>query len=317
MSARAIVDWCSFTFPQSAVSDLGPLQAVRNVLESWFEKPLAIEVANGRHGYKQSACFKVYHCGELVNVAVMAWDGNKDTVYVSISGTGCSLIRRWHYVKAYIDAVGGQLTRVDTAVDFFEGEFTVDLAQELYASRQFALTQQPSHKCIGSWLDTGQGGRTLEVGKRQNGKMARIYEKGKQLGAMNHDWVRFEVEWHNVDRVLPLDMLTEPGKYFSGAYPCTDGLLELVVGEAIKTLEKEGEITIERLMECVKIAYGKLLHVCSYTTPNHEELFNRLAVEGVPRRLQKAALHAVNPAGAKGNNHENGTSNAGQGCRVL
>ena len=53
-----------------------------------------------------------------------------------------------------------------------------------------------------------------------NGKMLRIYEKGKQLGDSESPWVRVEAELRNKSRVIPWDALTRPGSYLAGAYPC-------------------------------------------------------------------------------------------------
>ena len=50
----------------------------------------------------------------------------------------------------------------------------------------------------------------------------RVYEKGKQLGDTSSPWVRWELELHNRDRIIPWDVLLEPGKYLAAAYPCMD-----------------------------------------------------------------------------------------------
>ena len=53
--------------------------------------------------------------------------------------------------------------------------------------------------------------------KTENGKLMRIYEKGKQLGDATSPWVRWELELHNKSRVIPFDVLTAPGQYVAGA----------------------------------------------------------------------------------------------------
>ena len=49
---------------------------------------------------------------------------------------------------------------------------------------------------FGDWkyLDRDKLGRTLQIGCRTSDKMLRAYEKGKQLGDKNSDWLRIEVE---------------------------------------------------------------------------------------------------------------------------
>lgn len=93
---------------------------------------------------------------------------------------------------------------------------------------------QPGCEQRGNWRKPNGKGRTLYVGNRENGKMARIYEKGMQLGAPGHPWVRWEVELHNTDRVIPWEVLLEPGKFLAGTYP---NALGWVQDEMQRTLE--------------------------------------------------------------------------------
>ncbi len=46
-------------------------------------------------------------------------------------------------------------------------------------------------------------GRTLYIGKRENGKMLRIYEKGKHLGNPVSSWVSVELELKGKNRIIP------------------------------------------------------------------------------------------------------------------
>ncbi|MBF4296449.1 replication protein, partial [Vibrio anguillarum] len=72
-------------------------------------------------------------------------------------------------------------------------------------------------------------GRTLYVGQRQNGKLFRGYEKGKQMKSIEYpDWVRLEVQIGNKSRVIPLDILIDSDAYFTGAYPALVSVLENV-----------------------------------------------------------------------------------------
>lgn len=64
----------------------------------------------------------------------------------------------------------------------------------------------PRHSTPGDWLsETPYYGRTLEIGRRENGKMLRAYEKGLQLapGSTATKWTRFEVELRRKDRDIP------------------------------------------------------------------------------------------------------------------
>ena len=78
-----------------------------------------------------------------------------------------------------------------------------------------------------------RGGWSLWLG----GRLLRIYEKGKQLGDPLSPWVRWELELHNKDRTIPLDVLIRPGHYLAGGYPCLSWICESQ--DRIKTTRKQ------------------------------------------------------------------------------
>ena len=114
----------------------------------------------------------------------------------------------------------------------------------------------PSSKQHGSWIAPDGTGRTFEVGKRKNGKMIRIYEKGNQLGDPNSPWVRWEIELHNKQRELPWDVLINPGPYIAGAYPCTRWVSD--EASRIRTIQKTAKIGYDALMHYARQAYGRM-----------------------------------------------------------
>lgn len=298
----AIIDWFSFTFDATFIDeDAGAL--FRGFFQQWMNAPICGEEGNGIHGFKHSVNFQTVRLGELQPVAIVAWGGanQRNKVYVSINGSGCSLITDWRKPKRFVESVQANITRVDVAVDALNGEFTLDTAQQWYENKGFnAGGRKPLYSVAGDWLTPTGAGRTFYVGKRQNGKYCRIYEKGKQLGNRESPWTRFEVELHNTDREIPYDILSRPSEYFSGAYPCCEGLVEHGA-QRIKTLRAEHEISLEHLVTYCKTAYGKLIHVLRFdlTTPDEESrLLDELAVKGVPRRLGKTALTVLTNGGA-------------------
>lgn len=286
---EAIIDWLSFTF-LSGMAGAGDY--VKSLLKEWTHEPIAIEEGNGLYGFAESCKFYTVQNSEPVLVAVAAWGGEtqRGKVYVSIDGTGCSLVQDWLLVRASLRQLHAKITRLDIAVDALQGEFTVDEAAHWYTEGKFANGgRNPSHRVAGDWLTNAGAGRTLYVGQRKNGKTARIYEKGRQLGNQHSPWVRFETEVHNVDRIIPHDVLADPTTYFAGMYPCAQSIVD-VAATRIATITKEQEISLARLLSYCRLAYGKLLYVASMVTPDHEQLLNDLIIEGLPRRLQKTAL---------------------------
>lgn len=295
MSGTAVIDWLSFTF--DGYSD-GKVDAmVRTWLREWMQSPMVGESGNGLYGFTNSVTFSTMADdlirGEIVPVAVMAWGGERQRgrIYVSINGTGCSMIKDWPCVQRILETMKARITRADVAVDALDGEFTVEDAQAWYETKGFnAGGRTPTYKVEGDWLTPTGAGRTFYVGRRENGKYARLYEKGRQLGNRESSWNRFEVELHNVDREIPHDICTNPSAYFVGCYPCCEGLVD-VGAERIKTIRAEHAISIGKLKSYCRIAYGKLIHVLRFVHQDDElQLLNDLTVEGIPRRLEKTAL---------------------------
>jgi phage replication initiation protein len=296
----AVIDWLSFTFVESDISDIPAL--VQLWLEEWMKCQIGIEEGNGLYGFSKSVKFYRHNMGVLVPVGVLAWGGDnqKDRVYLSLSGTGCMLIKDWGNVKRILEFCKARLTRVDVAVDAMNGEFSPHDAVSWYSSGGFTRGgRRPKYKVEGDWLeDIGQG-KTFYVGRRENGKYARLYEKGKQLGDVNSNWSRFEVEIHNVDRVIPYDILTNPSMYFAGSYPCCEGLVD-VGAERILTIQKEREISMARLMSYCRQAYGRLIYVLKSENSDDSFIIKELSVEGSPRRLEKSALYLANASSSGG-----------------
>jgi phage replication initiation protein len=176
------------------------------------------ECGRGLHGWKQS-----FNLGETG--AKLAIGGQNNTIFLNLPGEICTLIflDAWPVLSTLLENhYSASTTRWDDAVDDYEGQHSVDWAVEQYLANQFnAGGNRPSCEQKGTWIEPDGRGRTFYVGRRKNGKLIRIYEKGIQLSGPTSPWVRWEVELHNKQRVIPWDVLINPGPYVAGAYPCT------------------------------------------------------------------------------------------------
>lgn len=153
------------------------------------------------------------------------------------------------------------MTRWDGAVDDYSGAHSVNDAVNLFLDGQFTSGgNTPSCSQHGNWIQPDGSGRTFYVGKRKNGKMLRVYEKGMQPGGQWHPWVRWEVELHNKDRIIPWEVLLEPGRFFVGCYPNALGWAQIEMSK-IRTLQKQSKISYEHLTAYAAVAYGPLLNV--------------------------------------------------------
>jgi len=290
----AIVDWFSATVMASVFEDV-PLEAL-SLFGSWFGGLTLAEDSRGpRNYFKYSRVFYVMVAMQPVEVGFVAWggDGQRDKANLVLNGKGCSLVQDWARVRDWCNANDAVLCRVDTAVDFMDGEFTVDEALQRYGAGDFNYNNQPSHRCIGPWFgDDNKEGRTFEVGKRKNGKMCRVYEKGKEQKNTESDWVRVEVEHHNRDRIIPYEILTQATEHFAGAYPFFNELVNRP-GIRIATLQAEFDVTVEAYTENLRRCFGKVITAIRESFKNDSDMVTALSVAGVPKRLHKASLKLI------------------------
>lgn len=265
----AFIDQCSFTVYICNLPD-GEDNAVAFVagsLSKIFGFSATSRRDKGFSGYNHT-----YILGD--NWGHLNYGGQNDTINVHITGTGCSkALIGWEYrLHDWLTKYAGRLTRADAAADFFNGEYSPEQAEQDYKDGKMSLTnRQPFAEPRGDWYH-GRGGKTFYVGKRISGKLLRVYEKGKQLlgdialRAIDEthqlykytQWVRVECEWHNTGRVIPLDILLEPGKYLAGAYPALSFISE--VQDRIKTIKKTAELTVEKVKAVFKHQMGAWLY---------------------------------------------------------
>ena len=251
------------------------------------------ESVNGMFGYSEGVRFYMPIGGAAVHVGRLDFGGDHHggRARLDLSGAGCSKVSSWSFVRVLLESLDEcKLTRVDLAVDCLEGEFSVEDASDWYLAGEFnAGGRNPRHSTVGDWLSPEpRHGRTLEVGRRENGKMLRCYEKGRQLGDSSSPWTRFEVEIRNNDRDIPFEVLTDCDAYFVGAYKCLERVLD-AAAERIKTHQKEGEISLENLTAFSRTAYGQLVHVLRgrFTA---SEVLDQISRPGIPKRLERASL---------------------------
>ncbi len=260
------------------------------------------EAGHGHFGFANGArIFCRLDDGAKHQLALLDWGGDRmrGRARLDLSGSACSRIGSMRRVHEWIHSLSEPvITRVDLAVDCLNGEFSVDDAKGWLEAGQFTAGEgrPPRHSTPGDWLSpTPFYGRTLEIGRRENGKMLRAYEKGLQLAPGSGDkWTRFEVELRRRDRDIPLDVLTRCDEYFAGAYKC---LAQMVEGapQRISTHQKEGDLSMDRLVHYARAQYGKVLHVLRGVVSS-DELVELISRPGVPRRLEKASVSGFSPS---------------------
>lgn len=294
----ALIDFFSCTFDFPSDDELSSFDNIQHFLYELllyvFNIDCAIENADrGYFGY--TTCLKLGFNGELGMVAY-GGQSQRNTIFFSLTGTACKLVSDWALVREWGEKRGARITRVDLAHDDFDGKYlSFEKVERWYLDGLFINSGHPPK--ARSINDYGSNeGRTFYVGKRQNGKMFRGYEKGKQLGKTSSDWFRVEVEFRNKDRVISWDILTSPDSYLSGAYPCLNFLS--LIQNKIKTVKKAAQITYERVLGWLRNAAGPALDVLAEVHAGDiYQLFSLIARAGTPERMRayRDHLHLIDP----------------------
>lgn len=275
----AHTDWLNVTFPLD--DDRESINQFRILFSTVAGQQFYLMEDRGRGhlGFRQS--FSMGKSG-----AVFAIGGQGGRAFLSLSGKSCTSIRldSWGDIVSLLrDHYKARITRWDGAADDLDGEHDIDWAVEQYLSGGFTTGgNRPKSIQHGDWIERNGNGRTIEVGKKKNGKMLRIYEKGKEQGDPNSKWMRWELQLGKKDREIPWEVLFMPGQFVAGAYKCTSWISEKI--ERIKIHNKAKDISTEHLVECCKQSYGPLIsELRQRLTP--EQIVDRLARTGIMKKL--------------------------------
>lgn len=296
MAKNVFIDWFKFTFlPFDSVDET--MKIILGILKSSSSLGfVAKEADKGMHGYKNSFDIFCYLNGEVVKVATFAYGGEavNGTNLLDLTGMCCSLIKDWTYFHDFISQVKAKITRIDLAIDFVNGEVTIDDVKHLYLIGEFnSGGRVPSYKEFsGGSLDAIDfNGRTFQIGKRKNGKVLRAYEKGRQLGDVFSVWVRLEVEFGSRDRVIPYDALLNCPVYFVGAHKALEKFVNFS-SVRIKTHIEQSKISLDRSEHWIKTSAGKHIDQLLKHKFNNDlaEFVSSVRVNGTPKRLINTAL---------------------------
>ena len=309
------IDWLTFTVPKNGETDLEDVcfsvcAALRgNDFATLRDGP------NTLKGCQKTQTLAVVdvETGEMVpvgKVGTMAATKSNRAMYVfSITGEGCAYFDMSKLSIICFAIKGAKITRVDTAMDDFEGDFTVRRAQMMYRAGKFQSTGKAhgGKMPLSNFMEKKDGGKSLGktfyVGDRKNGKMLRVYEKGiKEGDELRPDWVRWEVQFGNKDRVVPWDILTNPSTYFLGAYAPFPALFGSRLCDATATHIKTEQNTkslmsMRESLRHVRLQSGKLLKIArlkvkALNLPS-DRLLDLITRDGVPSRLIMPTAQAV------------------------
>lgn len=270
-----VIDWLSFTVSditfddeksEKEVSDgLRQSMLIKNlseVLVSILGFGVGEKLPNGIHFYEAS--YKLEH-----NCGLVCIGGQNNTILVMINGVGCTYAKQdWQFnLNAFLnmEAVNPKITRIDLAHDDLQGEYSnVAYFAREYDKGGFSMSlggRKPNIEMRGNWKTPNGKGRTLYIGSSKSPKYCRIYEKGKELGDSNSNWVRTEVEFKAKGQFIPLDVLIKPSNFFLQAYPCFQVFNEHHVTTAkFDRIDKQEMISMSKAVSITKHQFGRFIY---------------------------------------------------------
>ena len=212
----------------------------------------------GRNFYRAS--YSLEHNAGLVCIG-----GQNDTIMLMLNGIGCTYASDDWQAKLHwwlvVNAPDAKITRIDLAHDDLYGDYlSVDWFNDQDDKGGFTNgIRRSTVEQRGSWKRITGKGRSLYIGSRTSSKFCRIYEKGKQLGDKNSNWVRCEVEYKSKDLFIPLNVLISPSQFFLASYPCFHVFDSKVKPQDFERIQTQEKITYVDSLALVKKQYGRYL----------------------------------------------------------
>jgi Replication initiation factor len=211
---------------------------------------------------------------------------------IVVCGKDCESIQNWQSVHDFLSHLNAaKICRVDIASDFKNLSLSdIDAA---YTNNQFFTKgTKPAIWHVGQFVTDDGAPRTINIGKRSNGKCLRAYEIGRKLPLINKNIIRLEVELRGVGRVIPFDVLRDPHSYFCGTYPFlkqfqNDGT------KRIATVDKVALANYAALIEHLKISYGKVLNLMREIETSDTTILDLLVRPGFPQNVSFQDIEAL------------------------
>lgn len=262
------IDWLGYRTQDEPVACI---EALREVYGAAGPTLRVTPKKHGKQGFERS---NVLSLGDFI-VGDMSFGGEamRGWVWIEITGKGCQWISDWDRCEDRISQLSEfQYKRVDIALDTFKREVTHDAVIQAHTDGQFTTGgKPPSLRQI--LPGDPQDGRTAYVGKRDQPKFLRAYEKGYETvkdfpkplasdtihGVPIADWYRLELELKSKNQPLPEDLIENRDQYFAGAYPYLQSVLAVEPQVLKLSRDKSPQRALAAMLEIMRAQYGNTL----------------------------------------------------------
>ena len=277
---KTTVDWLRF---RTQSDPFQTLEAIRPAFGTVAGLVQLGDYQRGKDGWEQRR--PIMLAGDVVLGAVdYGGDSQRGWLRWDMPGGGCEWVQDWAVVAGLVGVLDrAELRRVDLALTTADpGLVSHEKVLAAHAADLFSSGGRSPKARIVTGSEPSDG-RTVYVGSRTAHKFIRCYEKGREmmvkagvpegvrkqvervefdgLGMVNvADLYRVEVEFKDVDKVLPWPMLTDRDAYFAGANPfCASLLPGAPIRKAQGLPDFGGKLALRVQVEHARRAYGALI----------------------------------------------------------
>jgi phage replication initiation protein len=262
------IDWLGFRTQDEPVACI---EALRGAFGPAGPALRATPKKRGKQGFERSDTLSL---GDLV-IGDMSFGGEamRGWVWVEITGKGCSWVGDWDACEDNVTQLRDfQYKRVDIALDTYKREVTHETVHAAHGLGMFTTNGKPPSMRSIVPADPYEG-RTIYVGKRDQPKFLRAYEKGYEAvkdfprhldiqsldGVLIADWYRLELELKAKHQPLPEDLIENRDQFFAGAYPYLQSVLAVEPQVLRLSRDKHAQRKLASMLEVMKTQYGNTL----------------------------------------------------------
>jgi DNA relaxase NicK len=243
------------------------LYALRGLYPGQADHLKLRHLTHGKDGFQQ-AC--AVHLQDLqIGRVDFGGESQRGWVRWNLTGQGCEWVEDWDAVQDLEALPKAEIRRVDVALTTWEGEVGHETIEAAHASGLFRCGGRPPD--MRTILNTNpRAGRTCEVGKREQDKFFRGYEKGFELAAKSgregvthidgfpvEDIYRCEVELKPKTTTVPWEIVERRDQYFAGCYPFLAELLPGVDGDILmRRPERAPQTSLKAALANCRLQYG-------------------------------------------------------------
>jgi phage replication initiation protein len=256
---------------------------------------VAGQMPRGKFQYPEG--LQLARSGQIVGMVCFGAAHGRNLLSITGQGMSRATDQSMEYAAESIASMeGSKITRIDLAVDFYEGQIRYEHCEAALEGGQFKLPKArnaPQVKRYSVGKDARNYGRSLYIGVTP--KQHRGYEKGLQIwgklpeavkaqyqpqdmtvhadwgcpdGTATDLWFRSEVQYNDGDRLLPPEMLVRRDDFYAGSYPFCAQVLERADGVRPSYLPSPEAATLVGQALNLRKSYGGVIHAIRYLRPD-------------------------------------------------